>query len=110
MTAQLESQRAELIDANQQLDERRRFTEAVLGGVSAGVIGLDPAGHVNLPNRSAGRLLGLDLDEAIGQPLQDPVPETGPLDAEARRRPWREAAAQGGVTGGAGDRKTSLAP
>lgn len=109
MTAQLESQRSELIDANQQLDDRRRFTEAVLGGVSAGVIGLDPAGNVNLPNRSAGRLLGLDLEEAIGQPLQELVPEFGPLIAEARRRPWREAEAQVVVQGADDHRKTFLA-
>ena len=39
MTGQLEGQRQDLINANRQLDERRQFTEAVLGGVSAGVIG-----------------------------------------------------------------------
>ena len=32
MTAQLASQRTELINANKQLDERRRFTETVIGG------------------------------------------------------------------------------
>ena len=36
MTDQLASQRAELINANNQLDQRRRFTEAVIGGVSSG--------------------------------------------------------------------------
>ena len=41
MTTQLDSQRRELIQANQQLDERSRFTETVLAGVSAGVIGTD---------------------------------------------------------------------
>jgi two-component system, NtrC family, nitrogen regulation sensor histidine kinase NtrY len=109
MTAQLESQRAELIDTNQQLDERRRFSEAVLGGVSAGVIGLDPTGNVNLPNRSASRLLGLDLDAAIGQPLQDLLPEFAPLIAEARRRPWRDAEDQVVVHGADDQRKTLLA-
>ena len=44
MTAQLESQRDELMVANEQLDERRHFTEAVLAGVSAGVIGLNARG------------------------------------------------------------------
>ena len=51
MTTQLDSQRRELIQANQQLDERRRFTETVLAGVSAGVIGLDREGRIILPNR-----------------------------------------------------------
>jgi two-component system nitrogen regulation sensor histidine kinase NtrY len=44
MTQQIESQRNELIDANRQLEERRRFMEVVLAGVSAGVIGLDEQG------------------------------------------------------------------
>ncbi len=41
MTSQLQSQQTGLLLANRDLDERRRFTEAVLSGVSAGVIGLD---------------------------------------------------------------------
>ena len=53
MTSRLASQREELVDANSQLDERRRFTEAVLSGVTAGVIGLDPNGKITLPNRAA---------------------------------------------------------
>ena len=57
MTSQLENQRGELIDANQQLDNRRRFTEAVLSGVSSGVVGLDADGKINLPNRASVALL-----------------------------------------------------
>ena len=41
MTGQLGAQRNDLIAANRQIDERRRFTETVLSGVSAGVIGVD---------------------------------------------------------------------
>src|SRR3546814_3011389 len=41
MTSQLERQQDALLEANEQLDYRNRFLEAVLGGVSAGVIGLD---------------------------------------------------------------------
>ena len=44
MTSQLAAQRGELMEANRQIDERRRFTETVLSGVSAGVIGLDARG------------------------------------------------------------------
>lgn len=57
MTDQLDQQRGELIEANRQLDERRRFTEAVLGGVSAGVLALDANRRVTLCNRSAAALL-----------------------------------------------------
>ena len=55
MTGQLAAQRGELMDAYSQIDERRRFTETVLSGVSAGVIGLDASGRIELPNRAAGR-------------------------------------------------------
>jgi two-component system nitrogen regulation sensor histidine kinase NtrY len=76
MTSQLETQRADLIDANRQLDFRRRFSEAVLSGVSAGVIGLNPRGHINLMNASAADFFGIhDPDSFNGQPLSVLAPE-----------------------------------
>ncbi|HYB57895.1 MAG TPA: PAS domain-containing sensor histidine kinase [Alphaproteobacteria bacterium] len=87
MTGQLEEQRRELIEANRQLDARRRFTEAVLSGVSAGVIGLDQHGRVNLPNRSACELLSTSPEQLIGRLLDEAIPEVQPLLREARRRP-----------------------
>ena len=74
MTRQLDEQRSELIEANRQLEDRRRFTEAVLAGVSAGVIGLDREGRINLPNRSATALLGAEIGELAGRLLADVVP------------------------------------
>ena len=94
MTYQIESQQRELREANRQLDERRRFTETVLTGVSAGVIGLDRLGRVNLPNRSASALLGTDLEQAIGQDLAEVAPEMAGLLDEAERRPDRLAQSQ----------------
>ncbi len=94
MTNQIESQQRELTEANRQLDERRRFTETVLTGVSAGVIGLDRLGRVNLPNRSAAALLGIDLDQSIGQDLAEVAPEMAALLDEAERRPERLAQSQ----------------
>ncbi|HXP31430.1 MAG TPA: PAS domain-containing sensor histidine kinase [Stellaceae bacterium] len=94
MTHQLQTQRGELIEANRQLDLRRRFTETVLEGVSAGVVGLDQEGRINLPNRSASVLLETDLDQHIGQELAEVVPEMAPLIEEAGRRPDRLAQSQ----------------
>ena len=37
MTRELKTQRDDLVTANEQLTDRRRFMEAVLAGVSAGV-------------------------------------------------------------------------
>jgi two-component system nitrogen regulation sensor histidine kinase NtrY len=87
MTGQLGAQRAELMDAYSQIDSRRRFTDSVLAGVSAGVIGLDAEGRIELPNRTAGALLGLDLLAVIGRPLGAVVPEFAPLIAAARQAP-----------------------
>jgi len=76
MIHQLETQRSDLIEANRQLDLRRRFTEAVLGGVSAGVIGLDPQFQVNLMNASAAEFFGVTNPEALtSQPLGVLAPE-----------------------------------
>ncbi len=94
MTGQLSAQRAELMDAYSQIDERRRFTEAVLSGVSAGVIGLDVRGRIELPNRTAGDLLGVDLMAAIGQPLAELVPGFGDLIAQAQGAPDRTHTAE----------------
>src|SRR5690606_25464000 len=66
MASQLEAQRNALVNANRELDDRRQFTELVLSGVSAGVIGLDMHGRINLPNRSASELLLTDLDALLG--------------------------------------------
>ena len=89
MTNQLASQRAELMDAYSQIDERRRFTETVLAGVSAGVIGLDVAGRVELPNRAASELLAMDLMSTIGAELAQIVPEFAPLLETVRAHPSR---------------------
>ncbi len=74
MTRELERQRTELVDANSQLIERRRFMEAVLSGVSAGVIGLDREDRITLVSRSAEQLLGVSADTLIGKDLATAVP------------------------------------
>jgi two-component system nitrogen regulation sensor histidine kinase NtrY len=94
MTAQLGAQRAELLDVNGQLDERRRFTETVLAGVSAGVIGLDRKGRIGLPNRAASELLRIDLDAQTGRSLAEIVPEFQPLMAVVMANPERPATAE----------------
>ncbi len=61
MTRQLESQRSALLEANAESERRRAFIEAVLTGVSAGVIGLEPDGRISLVNRSAPSFWGVSL-------------------------------------------------
>ena len=86
MTSQVRSQRDELLSANEKIDQRRRFTEAVLSGVSAGVIGLDGGGQVNLVNRSALDALGLKESDLVGRQLDDAIPALAPVLAEARQQ------------------------
>ncbi len=94
MTGQLAAQRTELMAAYGQLDERRRFTETVLAGVSAGVIGLDGKGRIELPNRAAAELLRLDLMLKVSQKLAEVVPEFAPLIAQVMATPERPATAE----------------
>ena len=77
-----------------QIDERRRFTETVLAGVSAGVIGLDRLGRVDLPNRAASELMGHDLLTAVGLPLGEVVSEFAALLVEAQAAPDRARTAE----------------
>ena len=94
MTDQLSAQRGELMAAYGQINERRRFTEAVLSGVSAGVIGLDAEQRIELPNLAAGTLLGLDLVALIGQRLAELVPPFAGLLGLARQSPERAQTAE----------------
>ena len=75
MTDQLAKHQDALIEANNELDERRRFLEEVLEGVSAGVMGLQKDRSVFLPNRSALSLLGLVPEDLMGKELTSVVPE-----------------------------------
>ncbi len=91
MTGELESQRRELLQTNRELDYRTRFIEAVLGGVSAGIIGMDRDGVITLLNVSACDLLSCEADDLIGMTLGDALPEMAELLEEVRRRPRRLA-------------------
>ena len=74
MAAELSHQTEDLQAANTLMDSRRRFTEAVLSGVSAGVIGLNAEGRVTVLNPSAEQLLGEASASLLGQPLALAIP------------------------------------
>lgn len=76
MTAQLESQHADLVKAREEAEQRSQFTQAVLSGVSAGVIGIDRDQRITAANRSAAALLGVHDDARLeGRRLIDIAPE-----------------------------------
>ena len=71
MTGRLQEQTGALVAANEQLDTRRAFIEAVLSSVTAGVVALDDAGRILLVNRSAEALLEPEGEEIEGRVLAE---------------------------------------
>ncbi len=82
MLDELSSSREQLVRANHQLDARREFTEAVLGGVSSGVIGLDKDTCITLPNDAACEILKQKSDALYGRKLAEIIPELASLMAD----------------------------
>ena len=75
MTMQLQNQRLALVEASETNEKRRQFTEAVVEGVSAGIVGLDPDGLITIVNARAAEMIGIDEVSLIGQPLERVVPQ-----------------------------------
>jgi two-component system nitrogen regulation sensor histidine kinase NtrY len=71
MTGRLQEQTGALVAANEQLDTRRAFIEAVLSSVTAGVIALDEESRILLVNRSAEGLLQPEGQELEGRGLNE---------------------------------------
>lgn len=84
MTQQLKTQREALLMANEVNEKRRQFTEAVVEGVSAGIIGLDPFGAVTLVNARACEMLGRTEIEMMGERMEEILPEIAPTIDKAR--------------------------
>ena len=84
MTQELRTQHEDIVRARDLIDSRRRFTEAVLAGASAGVIGLNSDGRVSILNRSAERLIGRVESEVLGLPLAEVAPELAEIFQAAR--------------------------
>jgi two-component system nitrogen regulation sensor histidine kinase NtrY len=106
MTQELRTQRDDLMRAHDLIDSRRRFTEAVLAGASAGVIGVDAEGHISILNRSAEKLIGQLQAGALGRPLVEVVPELEPLLTDARST--KQRLVQGQITINRGGRERNL--
>ncbi|XOC78197.1 PAS domain-containing sensor histidine kinase [Microvirga sp. M2] len=82
MTSELRRQHDGLTAASELIDSRRRFTEAVLAGVSAGVIGINARGTITIVNPSTEALLQTARESLIGRPITDVLPEVAQLVLE----------------------------
>jgi two-component system, NtrC family, nitrogen regulation sensor histidine kinase NtrY len=106
MTDQVRLHQNQLVQTNHQLDDRRRFTEAMLAGVSAGVVGIDPDSTISIVNRSALTLLGKTENSLFGQRIDQAIPAFLPLLELALSRPSGQA--EGQVEMNVRGRETSL--
>jgi two-component system nitrogen regulation sensor histidine kinase NtrY len=88
MTTELRLQQNRLLAANRVNDARRVFTEAVLSGVPAAVVGIDPRGNVSVLNASAERLVAPG-EPPIGRPAMHVFPELATIlqEAASHQRP-----------------------
>ncbi len=88
MTSELRLQQNRLIAASSLIDERRVFTEAVLSGVPAAIIGIDSLGRITVLNPSAMKLLDSGQEQVpdahIGDQLEKIIPELGSVIDTAR--------------------------
>ncbi len=86
MTARVKTQRDQLIATNEETERRRRLFDSVLTGVTAGVIGLDSTGRIELINAAATALLGLEGAMPHGRKLEEVAPDLAPLVHELEHR------------------------
>jgi two-component system nitrogen regulation sensor histidine kinase NtrY len=84
MAQDLKSQREALLTANEVIEKRRQFTEAVVEGVSAGIIGLDPFGTVTLANARASEMLGQSEISLLGERIEKVMPQLTPIIERAK--------------------------
>ena len=86
MISQIRSQRDEILEAKDEVDDRRRFIEAVLSGVTAAVIGVEDDHRISIVNPSAEEFLGVQAEQLLGQRLMDVAPEIDQVLKEATGR------------------------
>jgi two-component system nitrogen regulation sensor histidine kinase NtrY len=108
MTQQLSAQRDDLVTANHLNEIRRRFTETVLSGVSAGVIGLDGEGRITIINRAAARLLNAAPEDLETSHYSEAVPELAPLILRAMSEPVGRAGGEVTIKRGGSPRTLSV--
>lgn len=101
MTSQIQEQ-------HRLLDQRRRFTEAVLAGVSSGIVGVDEEGRITLANTSAEELFSFAEGALTGRIVTSILPGLGNVLAQAQQKSGKITQAELPYDGSDGVRKTLL--
>jgi len=86
MSAELQRQRQILLVANKQIDERRKFNQAILQDISAGVAVLDEKLDIIVLNTSARDILNIKGKKYVGKPIADSFPEVAKILDSLERR------------------------
>lgn len=86
MISEIRTQRDEILEAKDEVDDRRRFIEAVLSGVTAAVIGVESDRRITIVNSSAETLMALEAPDMLGKQLSDIAPEVDQVLTEAAQR------------------------
>lgn len=86
MISEIRTQRDEILEAKDEVDDRRRFIEAVLSGVTAAVIGVENDRRITIVNSSAETLMSLPAREMLGKQLNEIAPEVDHVLTEAASR------------------------
>ncbi len=108
MISQIRSQHDEILEARDEMDDRRRFIEAVLEGVTAAVIGVGADHRITIVNPSAEEFLGMPADALMGQELQITAPEIEQVLGEAKSRPRGDFRKQINIMRGGKERTLSV--
>ena len=73
------------------MDHRRRFTEAILAGVSVGVMGVDNNGRITIANQPALTLFSGETEheknDLVGRAVGEVISDLPELLEEAKQRP-----------------------
>ncbi len=85
MTERLGEQTNALVEANEAAETRRALIEAVMAGVSAGVVATAPDGVIRISNHSATELLGAEGHGLVGRMLVNAAPELADFVASGER-------------------------
>ncbi len=108
MISEIRTQRDEILEAKDEVDDRRRFIEAVLSGVTAAVIGVEDDRRITIVNPSAEAFLGLSAERLIGRSLSEVVPEIDSVLSEAASRARNDFRKQVNVMRGGKERTLSV--
>ncbi len=86
MISEIRTQRDEILEAKDEVDDRRRFIEAVLSGVTAAVIGVEEDRRISIVNPTAEAFLGVSAEQLMGKKLEEVAPEIDHVFTEATSR------------------------